>query len=106
MNGTICTQTKKEIEADRKNEDFTAKLLRGEVKLIDLTPFQVSDYIKCKGKYIEKIEDRWRLAFVRCPKCNEYISIYRDEINDKGYVKSKRCLCGFKKSLILKKWKK
>jgi len=106
MLGMMSTLTKLQLEIDKKNEEFTEKLLRGEVTLIDLTPFQTSDYIECKGQYIEIIGGCERLAFVRCPKCREYISVYKDEISSDGRTEMKRCLCGFKKSLILKKWKK
>lgn len=97
--------TKIQLDMDKKNEVFTEKLQRGEASLIDLTPFETSDYIECKGQYIENIEGRLRIAFVRCPKCREFISVYEDEIDSKGKTKMKRCLCGFKKHLILKKWK-
>jgi len=102
----MSIKTEIELKMNKKNEEFTKKLLNGEVSLIDLTPFETSDYLKCKNEYIENIEGRWRLAFVRCPKCREYISIYKDEINSDGRTRMKRCLCGFKKSLILTKWKK
>ena len=100
------TKTKLEKEMNKKNQEFTKKLLGEEATLIDLTPFETSEYIKCKGEQIENIEGRWRLAFVRCPKCREYISVYKDEIDSNGRTRMKRCLCGFKKSLMLKKWKK
>ncbi len=102
----MSTLTKLRLEIDKKNKEFTEKLLKGEVTLIVMTPFQTSDYIECKGKYIEIIGGRRRLAFVRCPKCREYISVYEDEINSDGRTETKRCLCGFKQSLKLKKWKK
>lgn len=103
---SILTKTNLEKEMDKKNREFTKKLLKGEASLVDLTPFETSEYIKCKGEQIENIEGRWRLAFVRCPKCREYISVYKDEIYSDGRTHMKRCLCGFKKSLILTKWEK
>ncbi|MFA5395064.1 MAG: hypothetical protein WC346_03505 [Methanogenium sp.] len=96
----------KQLEINKKNEVFTEKLQREEASLIDLTPFETSEYIVCKGQYIEIIEGRTRIAFARCPKCREYISVYEDEIDSKGKTKVKKCTCGFKKHLMLKKWKK
>ena len=68
------------------------------------THISKSKYIRCIGVQREKLFGRTRLAFVRCPKCREYISVYQDEISVTGQTKSKRCLCGFKSSLILKNW--
>lgn len=102
----MSMQTDLQLEIEKKNEGLTEKLLNGEARLVDMTPYSTSDYIECKGRYIENIGGRWRLAFVRCPKCREYISVYRDEIDSDGRTKMKRCLCGFRKSLVLKEWKK
>ena len=104
---SIKKQTQEQIEAemDKKNEEFTEALLKGKATLTDISPFSTSDYIKCEGQYMEKIEGRLRLAFVRCPKCGKHIGVYDDEIDERGRTGMKRCLCGFKKCLKLKKWK-
>lgn len=68
--------------------------------------YEIDNYIKCLPGQIEKIEGRWRLAFVRCPKCKEFIGIYHDEIMAEGKTTTKMHLCGFKGRFILKKWEK
>jgi len=72
--------------------------------------FKTSTYIKCAGIQIEKIGGRWRLAFVRCPKCRRYVNLYKDELNLNGdEVKtnsSKKCSCGMKTMYILEGWNK
>ena len=93
---------KKKIDKD--NTEFTESFLKGESILIDCAPFETEDYIRCKGQQIEQLEGRWRLAFVRCPKCREYISVYNNEINSRGRTTLKKHLCGFYKSLLLKNW--
>lgn len=67
-------------------------------------PYTAHKYIRCGGKHIENILGRIRLAFVKCPKCTEYISVYKDEISGNGQTKIKKCLCGYRNSLILKNW--
>ena len=86
-------------------EQITEDILSGKASLINMIPYESEDYIRCVGKYVEVLEGRRRLAFVRCPDCREYISIYHDEISSNGKTKIKKCLCGFRKSLILKKWR-
>lgn len=98
MNGTTSSQI--------NLEQITLDILSGKATLIDLTPYETEDYIRCIGKYMEVLEGRTRVAFVRCPKCREHISVYYDEIDLTGKTKLKKCLCGFNKSIILKKWKK
>ena len=98
MNGTTSSQI--------NLEQITEDILSGKATLIDTTPYETKDYIRCVGEYMEVLEGRRRLAYVRCPKCREYISVYHDEIYSDGKTKIKKCLCGFRKSLILKEWKK
>jgi len=70
--------------------------------------YKTSNYIKCKGIQIERIENRIRLAFVRCPKCRRYVNLYKDELNtnneDAKTIKSKKCVCGLKIMYILEGW--
>lgn len=100
-------QTKIKKEMNKRNTEITKEILSSQAKLVDLTPFRTDDYIKCKGIYAEVIENRLRIAFVRCPKCREHISVYKDELEDQeGHTKLKKCRCGFQKTLLLKKWAK
>lgn len=81
------------------------KILNHEIVIHDQTPCIIRKFIRCTGQFIEAIEGRVKLAYVRCPKCKEYISIYHDEIQDNGITrKPKKCLCGFFKRLELKDW--
>lgn len=94
-------------ESKQKNIEFTERFLKGKARLNDITPYTTDDYIKCKGIQIEKIGNYWRLAFVRCPKCKEYISIYKNDIDENGRTRiTKKCFCGFEKAFVLKRWKK
>jgi uncharacterized C2H2 Zn-finger protein len=100
----MSTQIK--LEQNKKLDEVTEKILKG-IAFITSTHFHTTNFIKCRGKYAEKIEGRTRAAFVRCPKCDNHISVYRDElVNDKGWTKNKRCLCGFSKHFVLENWKK
>ena len=96
------------IEEDNKeNIEMTEEILSGKTRLIDLVDYKTKNYMKCKGIYAEIIEGRTRVAFVRCPKCRSYISIYLDELRDEnGHTRQKKCLCGFFKSFELIDWKK
>lgn len=86
-------------------EKITEEILSGKTKLIDISTYETKDYIKCRSAQVENFEGRWRLAFVRCPKCREYISIYKDEIYSNGLTRIlKKCTCGFNKRMLLKKW--
>ena len=94
-------------EKNKENAKMTEEILSGKVKLVDLCDFKTKDYMKCKGIYAEVIEGRIRVAFIKCPKCREYISVYKDELKDNnGRTKNKRCPCGFSKSFRLVDWKK
>jgi len=105
MNGTMFSKIEKEM--DRRNEEITKEILSGNSNLIDLTDYRTKEYIKCKGVYAEVIDGRKRIAFVTCPKCRKFISVYKDELKDKkGRTKQKRCLCGFSKTLELIDWSK
>ena len=75
-----------------------------ETKIINVTPYRIANYIRCRGEQIENVLGRIRLAFVRCPKCREYIGIYKDELSVTGQTKSKKCTCGLVGSLILENW--
>lgn len=60
------------------------------------------DYIKCSGVAVEMINGKARIAFARCPKCHNWISLYKEELNNEGKTRySKRCSCGFKDMLYL-----
>jgi len=92
-------------EINKNNDELTDKVLTGKVNLV-FPYYHTNDYIKCTGKYAEKILGRIRKAYVKCPECKNYISVYEDEINvEEGSTKNKRCLCGFSKCLILTDWK-
>jgi formylmethanofuran dehydrogenase subunit E len=94
-----------ETEMEKRNAEITEEILSGKAKLIDMFDYKTKDYIKCKGVQIEVIHGRTRLAFVRCPKCREYVSVYKDELKDeKGRTKFKKCLCGFGKTLKMIGW--
>ena len=81
------------------------KILNREVVIRDMTPYSTNKFIRCTGQFIEAIEGRVKLAYVRCPKCREYISIYHDEIQNNGITRvNKKCLCGFRKRIQLKNW--
>jgi len=94
-----------ESETNKINQNFTEKLFRGEARLIDLTYFKTANYIRCTGVTIEKIDGRIRLAFIRCPTCRKYMSLYRDEVDSRGRTVYKKCTCGIIKSFLLEKWK-
>ena len=72
--------------------------------------FKTSSFIKCTGVQIEKIGGRFRLAFVRCPKCRRYVNLYKDELDisekDAKTRKSKKCSCGLKIMFVLEGWNK
>lgn len=97
--------TTAELEIDKINQNFTEKLLRSETKLIDLTYVKITNYIKCTGVTIEKIDDRLRIAFFRCPSCRKYMSLYKDEVDSRGRTVYKKCTCGLNESFLLEKWK-
>ena len=97
----------REIENKKENAIMTEEILSGKIRLVDLTDFKTKDYMRCEGIYAEVIEGRRRIAFVRCPKCRKFISIYSDELrNNDGRTKQKKCLCGFLKTFELINWKK
>jgi len=105
----IKTKTQEEVEEEMnlRNAEITEEILSGKARLIDLSDYETEDYIKCSGAYLEKIGGRWRVAFARCPKCRQHISVYQDEMRDnEGHTKLKKCVCGFQKTLLLKKWAK
>jgi hypothetical protein len=62
-------------------------------------------YIKCKGYQVEHLENRWKIAYLRCPKCNRYITLYKDEtkktLNDLRTIQEKKCSCGHRSIYIL-----
>lgn len=103
MSGTTSSSIKS--NPDEYLEKISEEIISGTATLTDISPYETRDYIKCVGDQIEQLEGRWKLAYVRCPKCREYISVYKDEIDSDGITKPKRCLCGFKKCLKLKKWR-
>ena len=103
----MIIQKQIEFEMQKRNEEFTQKFLSGTAKIVDMTIFETDDYQKCRGKYAEIIDGRMRVAYVHCPKCREFISIYKDEIlSIEGQTKIKKHLCGFYRPFLLKKWNK
>lgn len=62
-------------------------------------------FIKTKGYQVEKIDNRWKIAYLRCPKCNRYITLYKDETkryeNDLRTISQKKCTCGLKSIFVL-----
>lgn len=96
MNGTMSTQI--------NLEQITEDILSGKATVIDATPYETKDYIRCVGKFMELYEGRIKVAYVRCPKCRGYINVYHDEIDSEGKTVLKKCLCRFRKKLILKGW--
>ena len=85
-----------------QTKNITDKYLKGEIKIVNAIPISISKYIRCRGKHLENVLGRQRLAFVRCPKCKRHMGVYQDELSITGQTKSKKCSCGFKNSLILK----
>ena len=73
-------------------------------KIINAVPYRIYNYIRCRGEQMENVLGRIRLAFVRCPKCREFMGVYQDEISSTGQTKTKKCPCGLKGSLILENW--
>jgi hypothetical protein len=52
-------------------------------------------YIKCHGNTIENIDGKIKIGFVRCPKCNGWIPLFKDEIGYDGKsIHPLRCTCG------------
>ena len=92
------------METNTPTKNIAEKYLNGEVKIINAIPYTVSTYIRCVGKHLENILGRWRLAFIRCPKCRKHMGIYQDELSVIGQTKAKKCSCGYNNSLILKNW--
>ena len=92
---------------NKENAKMTEEILSGKTRLVDLTDFKTKDYMRCEGIYAEVIEGRTRVAFIRCPKCRKYISVYSDELRDvDGHTRQKKCGCGFFKTFELTNWKK
>lgn len=60
------------------------------------------NYIKCRGVAVEMINKKIRVAFVRCPKCRGWISLYKEDLDSEGKTRyPKKCSCGFKDMLYL-----
>lgn len=96
-----------EKEFGEINREAIEKICSGEARLIDMTSYVTDRYIKCKGDQIETIGGRLRIAFARCPKCNNYLFVYRDEIYEDGKPRvTKKCLCGFRGKVELKDFNK
>lgn len=75
------------------------------IKIINTVPIETDQYYKCKSEHAEIIDGRLRVAFVRCPKCRSYISVYKDDIGQNGQTQLKKCInCGLHRSLKLKNW--
>jgi len=70
--------------------------------------FKTTRFIKVKNNQIEKIDNRIRLAFVRCPKCKRYVNLYKDELklndNEVRTIRAKKCSCGMKTVYVLEGW--
>lgn len=62
-------------------------------------------YIKSTLGTTEIIDGRVKIGFVRCPKCNTWLGLYKDEINTHGVTrKIKECKCGFNDKITLEDW--
>jgi len=61
-----------------------------------------------KNYKIDKVEKRLQLGFFRCPICNEWIGIYRDEFSENGIsfrgIHCSKSTCPFYDSITLEKW--
>ncbi len=84
-------------------EEITKEIETDQAILIDTSAYLISDYIKCEGTLAENIGGRIRIAFIRCPKCRKFISVYKDEISG-DITKPKRCVCGLIKSYELENY--
>lgn len=71
---------------------------------------QKRKYIKSPLGALEMFAGRVRVGYVRCPKCNEWISLYKDELyqvdfdSDFRTKYGKRCTCGFYDRIELIDW--
>ena len=75
------------------------------VRILNTRSIETKEYIKCKGQIMEEIEGKKRVAFIRCPKCKNYISLYKNEVHKNGRTIIKRCImCGLYRSLKLLNW--
>lgn len=64
-----------------------------------------TDYIVCRGITIENICGKIRIAFVRCPKCHCWMSLYKGDLDSDGRTRHpKECTCGFIDSVTLDEW--
>ena len=56
---------------------------------------QKRDWIKYPH-YCDILNEKVKIAYARCPKCKRFISIYKNEIDDDGLIKTyKKCDCKF-----------
>lgn len=61
-----------------------------------------NNYIKCRGGAVENIGGKIRIAFFRCPKCREWVSLYKEDLDSEGKTRNpKKCTCGFIDMLYL-----
>jgi len=52
-------------------------------------------FIKCERGTLEEVEKRIKVGFVRCPKCNGWIPLFKDEIGSDGKsIHPLHCTCG------------
>ena len=91
------------MSTNKTIEEITKEIEMNQATLFDTSAYLISDYIKCEGETAENIGGRIRAAFIRCPKCQKFISVYRDEISG-DITKPKRCMCGLIKTYELKNY--
>lgn len=70
--------------------------------------FKTKDYLKHAWGAKERIDDRIRIGFLRCPKCRTSFGIYMDEFREDGKSIGSimHAPCGFKASIELENWQK
>ena len=64
-----------------------------------------------KNKHLDTIDGRIQLGFFRCPDCNEWVGVYRDNLYEesgesRGRIKCSKSTCHFYEHIVLKGWKK
>jgi len=71
----------------------------------NMTIIKDSKYIKSKGIALEEIESRVKVGFFRCPSCNNWLGLYKEEIDVNNITrKPKKCKCGFYDKVELEDW--
>ncbi|MFW5903033.1 MAG: hypothetical protein ACOCTT_04040 [archaeon] len=64
-------------------------------RLIDQTPIRTRELFKYPRGAVEKVLGRWKVAHARCPNCDRYITIYKDDLNSYGTGTRKAMKCTY-----------